>query len=319
VHEILVDNPAGVLIVRDELAGWLADLEKPGRESERQFFLQAWNGDSHFNVDRIGRGTIRVPAVCVSLIGNIQPARLRNYLQATLTGGCNDDGLIQRFQIAVWPDADSTWKLVDRKPNRTAVSTVERVFSTLLDLSADNPIRVGFNPEAQELFFSWLAELEKRVRQEHGLHPALVAHLSKYRSLLPTLAALSELADRAAMGHLDSDVLIDQVHTEQAIALCAYLESHAKRMYGCVVSPDMAAARELARHLQLGELPSKFTTRDVYRRGWCGMTQPDQARNALELLADSGWVRQLEMVPTLIGGRPTAQWESNPRIRRHGE
>jgi putative DNA primase/helicase len=319
VHEIMVENPAGVLIVRDELAGWLADLEKPGRESERQFFLQAWNGDGHFNVDRIGRGTIRVPAVCVSLIGNIQPGRLRNHLQATLTGGCNDDGLIQRFQIAVWPDADPTWRLVDRKPNRAAVSTVERVFTKLLGLSADDPIRVSFNPEAQEVFFSWLAKLEEKVRQGYGLHPALVAHLSKYRSLLPTLAALFELADRAAANDMDNDVLISAEHTEQGLALCNYLESHAKRMYGCVESPDMAAARELARHLKLGELPETFTTRDVYRRGWSGLTQPDHARNALELLADSSWVRQLEIVPTLAGGRPTAPWKSNPRIRRHGE
>ena len=218
----------------------------------------------------------------------------------------------------MWPDADPTWTLVDRKPNRTAVSTVERVFTKLLDLSADDPIHVSFNPEAQEVFFSWLAKLELKVRHEHGLHAALIAHLSKYRSLLPTLAALSELADRAAMDQLDSDVFIDQVHTEQAIAFCEYLESHANRMYGCVVSPDMAAARELARHLRLGELPGKFTTRDVYRKSWSGLTQPDQARNALELLADSGWVRQLEMVPTLTGGRPTALWKSNPRIRRHG-
>ncbi len=31
------------------------------------------------------------------------------------------------------------------------------------------------------------------------LHPAMIAHLSKYRSLMPSLAALFELADKAAM------------------------------------------------------------------------------------------------------------------------
>jgi hypothetical protein len=71
LHEILAQNPAGVLVIRDELTGWLAELDRLGRKGERAFFLQAWNGDSGFTVDRIGRGSIYVPAVCVSLLGNI--------------------------------------------------------------------------------------------------------------------------------------------------------------------------------------------------------------------------------------------------------
>ena len=46
LHEILNENPAGVFVVRDELTGWLGELDKPGREGERAFYLQAWNGDS---------------------------------------------------------------------------------------------------------------------------------------------------------------------------------------------------------------------------------------------------------------------------------
>jgi Protein of unknown function (DUF3987) len=61
LHEIMAQNSAGVLVVRDELTGWLAELEHQGRESERAFYLEAWNGDSPFTVDRIGRGSIFVP------------------------------------------------------------------------------------------------------------------------------------------------------------------------------------------------------------------------------------------------------------------
>lgn len=55
LHEILRDNPAGVLLIRDELSGWLATLDKFGRESDRGFFLSAWNGDTGYTMDRIGR------------------------------------------------------------------------------------------------------------------------------------------------------------------------------------------------------------------------------------------------------------------------
>ncbi len=100
-----------MLVVRDELTGWLAQLDKQGREGERGFFLQAWNGDGGFTIDRIGRGSIHVPAVCVSLLGNIQPGRLRGYLSEVLEGGPTDDGLFSdssyscgliRHEIGVW-------------------------------------------------------------------------------------------------------------------------------------------------------------------------------------------------------------------------
>ena len=64
-----------------------------GREQERAFFLEAWNGDSPFTVNRIGRGSVHVPAACVSLFGNIQPSRLRSYLSDAITGGPGGDGL----------------------------------------------------------------------------------------------------------------------------------------------------------------------------------------------------------------------------------
>jgi uncharacterized protein DUF3987 len=318
LHEILSENPAGVLSVRDELISLLGEMEKPGRESERSFYLQAWNGDGGFFVDRIGRGTVHVPHVCLSLIGNIQPARLRNYLRDTLTGGPSDDGLIQRFQILVWPDVDATWRNIDREPNHAAILAVENIFTTLANLSADVPIQLRFCPEAQQLFDAWRAELEAKVRGECNLHAALIAHLSKYRSLLPSLAGLFELADLAAEGRdLGGEVSISLDHTRQAAAFCDYLEDHARRVYGCMVSPEMASARELARHLSAGDLPDTFTTRDVYRHGWSGLSQPEQARKALELLNDLAWVRQLDSLPSVTGGRPTETWQTNPRVSRH--
>jgi putative DNA primase/helicase len=320
LHEILSENPAGVLSVRDELIGWLGEMEKPGRESERGFYLQAWNGDAGFSVDRIGRGTVYVPHVCLSLIGNIQPPRLRNYLRDILTGGPSDDGLIQRLQIMVWPDVDPNWTNVDREPNHVAILAVERIFTKLANLSAEAPIQLRFSGEAQQLFDAWRADLEAKVRGACNLHPALVGHLSKYRSLLPSLAGLFELADLVVeRGALEGEALISLDHTRQAAEFCDYLETHARRVYGCMVSPEMASARELARHLSAGDLPDTFTTRDVYRRGWSGLTQPEEARKALELLNDSAWVQQQEVPPSILGGRPTEMWKINPKVSRNAK
>jgi hypothetical protein len=314
LHEILAENPSGVLVVRDELTGWLSELGRLGREGERAFFLQAWNGDSGFTVDRIGRGSIYVPAVCVSLLGNIQPARLRSYLSEA-NDGPTDDGLFQRFQIMTWPDLPQAWKLVDRPANDGALRVVEKVFSALVQLSPDTPVVLRFASDSQLLFFDWWAELEAKIRG--GLAPVLAAHLSKYRSLMPTLAGIFELAERAASGdNLDCETKISIEHAKKAAALCDYLEAHARRVYSCAVSPERRAARELAEHIAAGDLPSPFTTRAAYLKGWTGLDTPERARCALLFLADANWVSRSENQPSTLGGRPSEMWHINPKVRR---
>jgi Protein of unknown function (DUF3987)/Bifunctional DNA primase/polymerase, N-terminal len=316
LHEILSQNPAGVLVVRDELTGWLSELGRLGREGERAFFLQAWNGDSGFTVDRIGRGSTYVPACCVSLLGNIQPARLRSYLSDAIEGGPTDDGLFQRFQILVWPDPPRVWELIDRRANDTAIQKVENIFSTLTELSPDLPVRMNFAPDAQELFFAWLSNLEHRIRGDSGLAPFFIGHLAKYRKLMPSLAGLFELADKvAACEALSSPQQISLEHARQAAALCDYLESHAHRTYACIVSPETRSARELVRHIQGHDLAEQFTTREIYRHGWAGLDTPERVRGALFFLEELAWLRRAESPESLTGGRPPELWIVNPKVQ----
>jgi hypothetical protein len=317
LHEILRDNPGGVFVLRDELTGWLAGLDRPGREQERAFYLEAWNGDSHFTVDRIGRGSVCVPAACVSLFGNIQPSRLRSYLSDAITGGPGDDGLFQRFQILVWPDTRPHWTLVDRAPNRAALDTAENVYVALSELSMEAPVQACFAPSAQELFFDWWADLEGKLRSRSGLHPAMVAHLSKYRSLMPSLALLFELANLAASGAtIGTAVTVGLDHAKQATVFCEYLESHARRVYACIISAETRAARELADRIRARDLPAEFKTRDVYLKGWSTLDTPERARGALTILQDAGWVRRAEYSVSPAGGRPSEIWIVNPQVIR---
>lgn len=75
--EILMSNPWGVLAYRDELNGLLRALDKEGQEGARAFYLQGYDGNQGYTFDRIGRGmNRRIPAVCIALLGGIQPGKL---------------------------------------------------------------------------------------------------------------------------------------------------------------------------------------------------------------------------------------------------
>src|SRR5829696_4184667 len=131
IGDLLIENPQGILNHRDELSGWFRSLDKQGREGDRAFYLESWNGTGSFDVDRIGRGSIHIPALCLSILGGIQPGPLSNYIYQAVQGEQGADGLLQRFQLTVWPDPPKTWRNVDRYPDAEAKNRVYEVFKKL--------------------------------------------------------------------------------------------------------------------------------------------------------------------------------------------
>ena len=140
-------------------------LDTKGRETDRPFLLEAWNGDGDFTVDRIGRGTIHVEHVCISVVGGIQPGKLQNYMRHAVGGGPEEDGLAQRLQFIVWPDQSPDWVNVDREPDDQAAEAVEQAFRRVVERNGSEPVVARFSPDAQELFDYWSAELEIRLRK----------------------------------------------------------------------------------------------------------------------------------------------------------
>jgi hypothetical protein len=150
--------------------------------------------------------------------------------------------------------------------------------------------------------------------------------LSKYRSLMPSLALLFELADRvgfvgfegSSLANAENFVSLD--HTRQAAAFCEYLETHANRVYSCITTPQLRAARELAQHIEKRHIRNKdgdhdwFAARDVYLKGWSGLDSPEAVKQAVDVLQDAGWVRELSGESRPLGGRPSNRFEVNPGV-----
>ena len=103
--ELLINNPNGILVERDELTSLLKQLDRDEQAVARGFYLSGWSGTQPYTFDRIIRGHRHIEAVCISVLGNTQPARIIEYIRAANLGGAGGDGLIQRFGVLVWPDA----------------------------------------------------------------------------------------------------------------------------------------------------------------------------------------------------------------------
>ena len=296
MHQLLSQNPRGLMVFRDELMGLLSTWDREGHEEDRSFYLEAWNGDDSKTSDRIGRGTTYTKSLCVSILGGTQPDKLFAYFQQSLSGSCND-GLLQRFQLLIYPDDVKEWNLVDKVPNKEAQQEVERIMKNLDSMNfcdygavqeGDDTPYFSFTEDAQHTFFIWLTELE-REKLNSEEEPILLEHFAKYRKLMPSLALIFHLIN-VASGKARGPISVDCV--ERSAAWCEYLESHALRIYTSSISAEYQAARNLVRKIQKGELQDGFDNRDIYRKHWALLKTKEEVESACNLLVEHGWLRE---------------------------
>ena len=319
--ELMQQNPWGTLSYRDELYGLLTGLDKQGQEGSRAFYLQSYDGNQGYTFDRIGRGTVHIPRVCLAMIGGIQPGRIQEYVRGAVAGGSADDGLLQRFGLTVWPDVTGDFVHVDQWPDTPAKQTAWSVFERLAGLqpaSDTEPTVWRFDDAAQALFVEWLVPFETEIRGD-DLHPAMVSHLSKYRKLIPALALVFALIDTP-----DSGGVIHEGELLRALAWGDYLRSHANRLYAAAVTPETTDAVTLLSRIRAGKLTDRdgvilnsFTPRQVALKHWAGLGTPDAVRKAADVLADYDWLRRdvVQSGDALGRGRPSDRYTVNPRAR----
>jgi putative DNA primase/helicase len=334
--ELLRDNPNGLLNDRDELMGWLSSLDRGGREGDRAFFLESWNGNKPYNVDRIGRGSVHIPALCLSIFGGIQPGPLSKYVRAALEEAEKADGLLQRFQVLVWPDIPA-YERTDKRPDPKTRDAVYKVFKKLVALDGaqfgtkvaedpddseeereekrQRPSYVRFSKEAQEVYNAWRDELEPRMRSG-GYPAAYESHLLKYKSLFPSLALIFEVV-KYVTSEDPADAVGGVVGKESAVraaAWCQYLESHAYRLYSPAIMAPVVRAEALLGRIKDNDVDHLVTTRELWKKNWELLDTRENLQSAIEVLEEHGYVRREEQ-KNPKGGRPSEVLAIHPSLR----
>lgn len=311
--EILAENPRGILALADELSGLLQSLDTPGQEASRGFYLSGWGGQGNYTFDRITRDSITLTRYQLAVFGGFQPDRIKSYVRHAQSGNSKNDGLLQRFQLLVWPEHVGDYQHIDRPANKEALAQMNKAINSLNQLnniplagSTKNSAGVSllhFDSSAQKIFNDWYQKNEAMLRTG-SLAPSEHSHFAKYRSLVPGLALLFHLIN----GH-QGPVSEDSLGT--ALQFAGYLKSHAKRTYGSVNGLDSAPAKALARKLLEGKLVDCFTQRSVLHKGWAGLSNKDAVLLAVNALVEHNWLTEHLSENS---GRKTTNYKINPRI-----
>lgn len=318
LQDILIHNHWGLLVYRDEIHSLLTSMDKQGQEQSRGFYLQGYDGNQGYTVDRIGRGKdLHCERVCLAMLGSTQPGKLQSYVREAVNGGTGDDGLLQRFGLAVWPDNSLPFQRIDQYPDEDAKAMAFEVFSRLSNLSNVQQVK-RFTTEAQEVYWDWIETLERELQCE-DLHAALASHLAKYRKLIPALALIFNLVDKPESDEVGKEELL------RSLAWGEYLRSHAERIYRAATVPETVGAKALLKKIQAGKLSDRdgvlldrFTPREVVNKTWASLGSTQIVTKAADLLVEYGYLKS-EIVKSsdpLNRGRPSHRYLVNPAILR---
>lgn len=213
-------SPLGLLLHRDELAGWLRGFNqyKGGKGSDAQTWTEMHQGMPCL-IDRKGSGTLSVPRAVVSIVGSIQPKLLRD----ALSGEHLYDGVASRVLFVAPPEKPKQWS------EETVSVEAREEWATLLDellaLQPNDdgtPIDLPLSVKAKEAWVSYYNEHGQREDEEDG---PLRAALSKLEAATARLALVIQLADDPQSVEVNANAI------KAGISLSDWFEGQARRVY----------------------------------------------------------------------------------------
>jgi len=232
--DILNENRRGVLIIKDELSGWLGAMnqyKQGGKGADRQFWLSV-HTNQPVSVDRKSADEpVIVAHPWVSVIGGIQPEVLPDF------GKDRGDGLIDRFipvypkpQLGRWSDAE-----ISDHVREEYAATLGSLYKLQHANDDEDPFpsRVPMTDDARALFVSEYNKLHEELEAPgfpQRLRPAW-GKLEAYMARLALLVAMARLAELGNQGRLGAAEKVSREDMAGAIQLLAYFKNHVRRVY----------------------------------------------------------------------------------------
>ena len=305
-------NPRGMLLERDELAGWLGGMDRfgsAGSSSDRAFWLQAYGGRP-WSPDRVkdGDDEIFVAHLTWAIMGGIQPDRL-----ATMLLGGDDDGMSARF-LYFWPEPQPP-RWTDAGPNLAGGKDL-LVRLRGLPWTPPAPLLLPFTRDAQVILQEWREDV---AREEEGAAGLFLSWLGKMPGFAVRLATIMAHLTWAEDGDAaDPPEAIGRLDVLRATTILAdYAVPMAKRAFGEAALPIAERdARRLARWLlRCQPCPTTLNVRELRRMAdGPGVADADRLTAALEELAALGWVRSAPSPSGAKGRRSRNDWAVNPGL-----
>jgi hypothetical protein len=297
---ILLGNPRGVLLARDELAGWIGSFDryaKAGKAgADSAHWLSMHNGEA-LTIDRKTGipPTIHVPSASVSIAGGIQPG----ILARALGQEHHESGMAARVLYAMPPRKAKRWTEADvNADTEAAVAAVfDRLFGLTMEVDPESPaLEPDYRPRLVRLADdgkrAWVTFYNEHATEQADLSGDLSAAWSKLEGYAARLALVVHLTRWAAGdATLRDPARVDEASIAAGVVLARWFGDEARRVYAILSeSDDDRETRRLAELIR--RKGGEVSGRELVQASRAFRTVAD-AEAALSALVEAGagsWV-----------------------------
>jgi hypothetical protein len=253
----LAATPRGVGLHCDELAGWLAGMDKYRKGGDRQKWLSIYNG-SQLSEIRKNAGEHVVPRPFVSVAGGVQPGKLS-------TLGRDHDGLLHRLLFA-YPDEQVRRYASSASVSKEWGEAWGNVLEQLLDLEMRMeegelvPTLLEYGQGAAEVYMEWDRMNTDRTNAANASGDELSAALfGKLDTYAHRLALVLEMLHRTCTGKGNGREVRTEA-MEGALKLLEYFEATARKVHFQLFEADMVDRLPPLKARVYAALPDRFQT-----------------------------------------------------------
>ncbi|MDC3256086.1 YfjI family protein [bacterium] len=273
----LQSNPRGVLLIRDELAGFIKSLNKYNKGGgDEQAYLSMYGARS-LNVVRKGNGPspfiLNVERAAVCITGGIQPA----ILEECLTSGLRESGFAARIMMSEPPRKLNRWseEVISPAVRKNYSKLVKQLYE--LDFEDGKPMVVKPTDGAKELYTNYYNKLQASAVDATG---ELAARLNKISAVALRLALIIHCCS-------NDDTELTPESMMCGIQIAEWFECEARRInQKANESLEDQSRRKVAEYI--AKRGGSITARDL-QRGKNEIKNSDQAERVLRDLANHGW------------------------------
>ncbi len=190
LHSIHDINKRGIGLYKDELKGFLNDMNKYRKGSDEEFWLESFNNGSYI-VNRVTKDPIMINNICINIIGTIQHDVLTKVVTEYAGNGLIDRFLFTSSETKVYPineheidpDFASNWEYLITEINRHYQYT-----------SPESTTVIKLDAETFKLYQEIDAEYVA-IQNAEDFPQEIKNYLSKMKTYVPRFALLLGIMD----------------------------------------------------------------------------------------------------------------------------
>lgn len=279
---LLEQNPRGLVLLRDELAGWTKSFNqyRSGKGADKEYWLSFWNGSNVVINRKSNEVALVLPNPFISVVGCIPPSVLN---EITREG---KDGLLDRILFSYPDPMPLQW--TENFVSDATVWEVEKVFEGLFKLESDStglPQVVEFGAASRVIWVKWVKQLYEE-QNAPAFAEVLRGPWAKLEAYSTRFALILQLI-RFVTGEAATES-IDEVSVLGSIAVMNYFKSHTKRAYMYLGSnSEEKLVIDVVAHIT--KIGGKISARDLQRKRFRGIETAEQAKDFLTMLVEQGY------------------------------